>query len=165
MTTVITEPVVVSREATADQVRALVGDCSPETLRRRFFLPAAPENGEVFRRYRRFLLTGPPSGAAVVATVGSRPVGLLNLVVVGDGVVEVGLLVADPWQRRGIATNLLATELARPRWAGWTVRATVQADNQAARRLLFDPVWGRPRRITAGGAELAVEVVVPEARR
>jgi len=26
-----------------DQVRALVGDCSPETLRRRFFLPAAPE--------------------------------------------------------------------------------------------------------------------------
>jgi len=164
MTTVITEPVVVPCEASADQVRALVGDCSPETLRRRFFLPAAPEPGEVFTRYRRFLLNGPP-GAAVLATVGSRPVGLLNLVAVGDRLVEVGLLVADPWQPRGIATNLLTTELARPRWAGWTVRATVQADNQAARRLLFDPERGRPRRVTADGAELTVDVVVPEARR
>ncbi|MDT0349196.1 GNAT family N-acetyltransferase [Pseudonocardia charpentierae] len=165
MTTVIAEPVVVSHDVTADQVRVLVGDCSPETLRRRFFLPAALEAGEVFRRYRRFLLIGPPSGASVLATVGSRPVGLLNLVAVGDRLVEVGLLVADPWQRRGIATHLLASELARPRWAGWTVRATVQADNQAARRLLFDPLRGRPRRSTAGGAELTVEVVVPEARR
>jgi RimJ/RimL family protein N-acetyltransferase len=165
MTAVITEPVVVPREATADQVRALVGDCSPETLRRRFFLPAAPEPGELFARYRRFLLTEPPFGAAVLATVGSRPVGLLNLVAVGDRLVEVGLLVADPWQRRGIATNLLATELARARWAGWTVRATVQGDNQAARRLLFDPARGRPRRITTDGAELTVDVVVPEARR
>jgi RimJ/RimL family protein N-acetyltransferase len=164
MTAVITEPVVVPREATADQVRALVGDCSPETLRRRFFLPAAPEPGEVFTRYQRFLLTGPP-GAAVLATVGNKPVGLLNLVAVGDRLVEVGLLVADPWQRRGIATNLLATELARPRWAGWTVRATVQADNPAARRLLFDPVRGRPRRVTADGSELTVDVVVLEARR
>ena len=124
-----------------------------------------PKPDEVFTRYRRFLMTGPPSGAAVLATVGSRPVGLLNLVVVGDRLVEVALLVADPWQGRGIATKLLATELTRPRWAGWTVRATVQADNQAARRLLFDPVRGRPRRITADGAELTVDVVVPEARR
>ena len=38
-------------------------------------------------------------------------------------------------------------------------------DNQAARRLLFDPARGRPRRITTDGAELTVDVVVPEARR
>jgi hypothetical protein len=45
-------------------------------------------------------------------------------------VVEASLLVADARQRQGIATFVLA-EVARPRWAGWTVHATVQPENAA----------------------------------
>ena len=77
-----------------------------------------------------------------MATVDGRPVGLLNLIVVGARTVELSLLVADGWQRRGVATRLLATELDKPRWAGWTVQATVQPDNLPVRSLLRSGRFG-----------------------
>ena len=131
MTTVITG-------ATADAVHALVGVSSPTSLQRRFFLPAPMDPETVWARYGHYLLAGPPRGAAVVAAV----VGLLNLIVVGARTVELSLLVADGWQRRGVATRLLATELDAPRWAGWTVQATVQPDNVAVRSLLRSGRFG-----------------------
>jgi GNAT superfamily N-acetyltransferase len=135
MTTVITG-------ATADVVHALVGASSPTSLQRRFFLPAPMDPEAVWARYRHYLLAGPPRGSAVVATVDGRPTGLLNLIVVGVRTVELSLLVADGWQRRGTATRLLATELGKPRWAGWTVQATVQPDNLPVRSLLRSDRFG-----------------------
>jgi hypothetical protein len=57
-------------------------------------------------------------------------------VVVGTALVEVSLLVVDAWQRKRVASRLVAGELGRPRWAGWTVQATVQPDNYPVRALL-----------------------------
>ena len=109
----------------------------------------------VWARYGHYLLAGPPRGAAVVATVDRRPVGLLNLIVVGPRTVELSLLVADGWQRRGVATRLLAAELDRPRWAGWTVQAIVQPDNLPVRFPAAQPpvrhlAAGRPGPVLLG---------------
>jgi GNAT superfamily N-acetyltransferase len=123
-------------EATPGSVRRLVRICSPEALRRRFLLPVALDPETVLERYLRFLLAGPPEGAAMIAVVDDRPVGLLNLAVRGEAEVEASLLVAEAWQRCGVATALLRTELRRPRWASWTVWATVHPDNVPARRLV-----------------------------
>ena len=122
-------------------VARLVGACSAETLRRRFFLPGEPFAGAVLARYGRYLLAGPPDGLALVAMLAGQPVGLLNLVPAEatPGAAchfELGILVADPWQRRGIGTALLGHALDRHAWPGWTVRATVQPDNLAVLALL-----------------------------
>jgi hypothetical protein len=122
--------------ATESAVRELVLACSPEALRRRFFSSGAFAPEVVWARNRKYLLAGPPDGAAVVAMSGGVPVGLLNLVVVGTATVDLSLLVVDAWQRKRIASRLLAGELSRPRWAGWTVQATVQPDNDPVLALL-----------------------------
>jgi hypothetical protein len=122
--------------ATAVTVDELVRTCSPESLRRRFLAPAPLEPEAVLQRYRRYLLIGPPAGAAVLAFVEGTPVGLLNLVVVHDGEVEASLLVTDAWQHRHVATSLLTIELGRPRWVGWRVSATVEPSNLPVRQLL-----------------------------
>ena len=132
----------VIEQATPDAVRTLVESCSPASLQRRFFLPAPMDRAVVWARYGSYLLAGPPLGTAVVASEGGQPIGLLNLIVIGPRAVELSLLVADGWQRRGVATLLLATELDRPRWAGWTVRATVQPDNLPVRSLLRSHRFG-----------------------
>jgi GNAT superfamily N-acetyltransferase len=129
---------VVIETATTEAVRALVDACSPRALQRRFFLPAPTDHETVWARYGHYLL----AGTATVATVGGHPVGLLNLIVVGERAAELSLLVADGWQRRGVATHLLATELDQPRWAGWTVQATVQPDNLPVRSLLRSRRFG-----------------------
>jgi hypothetical protein len=131
--------------ATESAVRQLVLACSPQALQRRFFLPgpAAPE--VVWDRHRKYLLAGPPDGAAVVAMAGGTPVGLLNLVVTGTALVETSLLVVDAWRRRRVASRLLMGELSRPRWAGWTVQAIVQPDNGPVRALLASQHLGECR--------------------
>jgi hypothetical protein len=131
--------------ATPLTVDELVRTCSPESLRRRFLRPAPLEPEAVLERYGRYLLVGPPAGAAAVAFVGHTPVGLLNLVVARDGEVEASLLVADAWQHRHVATSLLTTELGRPRWVGWTVCATVEPSNLPVRQLLVRQRLGRCR--------------------
>ena len=147
--------------ATTEAVLALVRACSGASLQRRFFLPVALDPDEVFARYHRYLLAGPPAGVATLATAADAPVGLLNLVVVDEGVVEASLLVTDAWQRRGVATGLLTHELRRPMWAGWTVRAMVQPDNRAIRHLLRNPRWGRFRVTGTDPSQLDVEIVLP----
>lgn len=132
----------VIRGATADAVHTLVAVSSPTSLQRRFFLPAPMDAETVWARYGHYLLAGPPRGSAVVATVDGAPVGLLNLIVVGVRTVELSLLVADAWQRRGVATRLLVAELGKPRWAGWTVQVTVQPDNLPVRSLLRSGRFG-----------------------
>jgi GNAT superfamily N-acetyltransferase len=162
MTVVIDRPALAPFvPATTEAVLDLVRACSSVSLQRRFFLPVALDPDDVFARYHRYLLAGPPAGVATLATPAGAPVGLLNLVVVDEGVVEASLLVADAWQRRGVATGLLTHELRRPAWAGWTVRATVQPDNRAIRHLLRNPRWGRFRVTGTDPSQLDVEIVLP----
>ncbi|GDY33710.1 GNAT family N-acetyltransferase [Gandjariella thermophila] len=178
MTTVIiawardTEPSVLRvRELTggaADwgSISALVRSCSPATLRARFFLPQSPDPDDVLRRSRRYLLAGPPDGVALLASVGARPVGLLNLVAERDGLAEVAVLVADTWRHHGVGTYLADTVRALGRWQGWTVRASVQAANRSALALLRHHRAGatRFRGISLGEYEFAT-VIAPPADR
>nr|WP_245633878.1 GNAT family N-acetyltransferase [Amycolatopsis jejuensis] len=120
------------RPATAGSVADLVHACSPESLRRRFTLPRTLEPGSVLARYERFLL----AGTALVAEVAGTPAGLLNAVPDGERRAELGLLVADGWQRRGIGRGLVALVTEGAQWRGWTLHATVQQGNVAAEGLL-----------------------------
>jgi RimJ/RimL family protein N-acetyltransferase len=120
--------------ADRERVAALVAACSPDSLRRRFLMGGPAEPAEIFRRYRRFLLAGSP---ALLAFRGGTPVGLLNFVVVNPGEAEIGILVADAWQRQGIGSALSRWLPASGRWPGWTVRGTVQAGNAGAEALLL----------------------------
>jgi GNAT superfamily N-acetyltransferase len=142
-----------------DGVAAVVAACSPDSLRRRFMMGGPARPAEVFRRYRRFLLAGPPDGVALLASRGGVPVGLLNLVSETPGAAEIGILVADAWQRQGIGSALSRWLWASGRWAGWTVRATIQAGNTGAEALLrgqgFRPVPSYER------GERDVALVVP----
>ncbi|MCR6483840.1 GNAT family N-acetyltransferase [Amycolatopsis sp. OK19-0408] len=122
------------RPADRECVAALVAACSPESLRRRFLMGGPAEPADVFRRYQRFLLAGEP---ALLAVRDGRPVGLLNFVAPAPGEAEIGVLVADPWQRQGIASALTRWLWASGRWPGWTVRATVRAGNTGAETLLL----------------------------
>ncbi|WP_439379888.1 GNAT family N-acetyltransferase [Amycolatopsis lexingtonensis] len=124
-------------DADRDCVGALVAACSPASLRRRFLMGGPAEPAEVFRRYQRYLLAGPPAGAALLAFRDSTPVGLLNFVSETPGTAEIGVLVADAWQRQGIGSALSRWLWASRRWSGWTVRATVQAGNTGAEALLL----------------------------
>jgi GNAT superfamily N-acetyltransferase len=124
-------------DADRECVAALVAACSPDSLRRRFMMGGPAEPAEIFRRYQRFLLAGPPGGVALLATRGGIPVGLLNFVAEHPGEAEIGVLVADPWQRQGIGGALSRRLWASGRWAGWTVRATVLAGNAGAEALLL----------------------------
>ncbi|SFI63694.1 GNAT family N-acetyltransferase [Amycolatopsis sacchari] len=125
MTAVITEP-------TAPAVERLLLACSATSLSRRFFLPGRPDPRDVWRRYRRYLL----AGHRALAWVDGAPAGLLNLVPTEPAVAELGLLVADPWQRQGVGSELAHWLWRSGCWAGRTVHATVQPDNAAARALL-----------------------------
>jgi GNAT superfamily N-acetyltransferase len=125
------------RPADRECVAVLVAACSPDSLRRRFMMGGPAEPGEIFRRYQRFLLAGPRGGVALLATSGGIPVGLLNFVTETPGTAELGILVADAWQRRGIGSALSRWLWASGRWPEWTVRATVQAGNSGAEALLL----------------------------
>ncbi|MEV4602850.1 GNAT family N-acetyltransferase [Amycolatopsis sp. NPDC049253] len=151
MTAVITtvEP------ATAGAVESLVRACSPESLAWRFMLPGRPAPDWILARYRAFLL----AGEALVAKVGDVAVGLVNLVPEGERRAELGVLVADAWRRRGIASALVRGVTDDVRWAGWTLHATVQVGNTPAEGLLrahgFRPV------LTFERGEKEFERVVP----
>ncbi|WP_372664678.1 GNAT family N-acetyltransferase [Amycolatopsis kentuckyensis] len=134
MTAVIEVRELGDHPADRDRVAALVAACSPESLRLRFLMGGPARPAEVFRRYQRFLLAGTP---ALLALRDGVPVGLLNFAAETPGEAEIGILVADPWQRQGIGSALTRWLWASGRWPGWTVRATVRAGNTGAEALLL----------------------------
>ncbi|HKN56051.1 MAG TPA: GNAT family N-acetyltransferase [Amycolatopsis sp.] len=145
--------------AGASEVAALLRACSPESLASRFTLGGRPDPGEIYRRYLRYLLAGPPDGVALLARLDDHPVGLLNLVEDGLRRAEIGVLVADPWQRRGIGRGLTAWLWRSGRWAGWTVHATVRLGNDSAMALLSGQGF-RPLPVVDRG-ERDFELVAP----
>ncbi|MGD9985422.1 N-acetyltransferase family protein [Pseudonocardia sp.] len=159
MTTVIERIVTRWEPATDDAVEALVRACSVRSLSERFAAAHRLTPEAVLTRYRPWLL----AGEAVVARVGGWPVGLLNLVddPARPRTTDLALLVADDAQRRGVATGLLRHTLGAPARAGWTVRATVRADNRAAIGLLRGRRLGPTRLARLDPGQLTYEIAVP----
>jgi GNAT superfamily N-acetyltransferase len=162
MTAVIT----VAGPATEDEVTSLVRACSPESLRLRFMLGGPPDAERILLLYRSYLL----AGTTLVAKAGDVPIGLLNLVPDDVRRADLGILVADAWHRRGVASALVRHAWREARWLGWTVHATVQEGNTPAEGLLrrhgfrLVPVFERGERdfelvVTASLANVVKEVV------
>ncbi|GAY09113.1 hypothetical protein TOK_3069 [Pseudonocardia sp. N23] len=144
--------------ATDATVQMLVRACSVRSLSERFAAHRLTPD-VVLTRHRHWLL----AGDAVVAMAGARPVGLLNLVddPLRPRTTDLALLVVDDVQRRGVATGLLAHALGGPARAGWTVRATVRADNRAAVALLRTQALGPVRLASSDAGELTYEIAIP----
>jgi GNAT superfamily N-acetyltransferase len=108
---------------------------SPESLYRRFLTPISrPEQArperllDVDHRYR----------VALVAVVDGEIVGVARYVMhADDKVAEMAVVVADAWQRRGIASRLLSALAEAARTAGIDGFAvTMHADNYPMLRLV-----------------------------
>ena len=108
---------------------------SPETIYRRFHSPLArPEQAQP----KRLLDIDHHDREAVVAVLDGEIIGVARYARrSGTDIAEVAVVVADDWQRQGLATRMLGalSELARPA----DIRqfsVSMQADNRAALRLL-----------------------------
>ncbi len=81
--------------------------CSPETVLRRYFAPMPDLSPRLAAR-----LLSPTGGFSLVAERGSELAGIVTVAPDADGVGDVGVLVADAWQRQGIGTSLLCAAVA-----------------------------------------------------
>jgi RimJ/RimL family protein N-acetyltransferase len=117
------------------QLRRFFYRLSPETLYRRFHSPITrPEQAQP----QRLLDVDHHDREAVVAVVGGEIVGVARYArPPGADVAEVAVVVADGWQRQGLATRML-TVLAELAQAAGVRRFTLemQADNQPVLRLV-----------------------------
>jgi GNAT superfamily N-acetyltransferase len=108
----------------AAAVLAMLGRCSRASLFHRFhgFSDGAA--------YFTALLRDQPAGQTLLAWSGSACVGVGTLGVGATGIVDLGVLVEDAWQRRGIGTRLMTSLLDGARAGGVTaVHADVLADD------------------------------------
>jgi RimJ/RimL family protein N-acetyltransferase len=78
--------------------------CSAQSLSRRYHAPAPRLSPRVAQH-----LLAPPGGTSIVVQAGGELVGMSVLAPLPDraGAAEVGLLVEDDWQRRGIGSRML----------------------------------------------------------
>jgi RimJ/RimL family protein N-acetyltransferase len=130
---------VVLRHATAADeplVAALHARCSPHTRALRLLTPSprlAPAE------LRALVVADGPDSAAVLALTadGGSAAGLANLRPAGDGSAEIGLLVEDAWQGRGVGTALTRRLVELALDGGLAeFTAVVPGDNQRVTRLL-----------------------------
>jgi acetyltransferase len=131
-------------------IRPIRGDDGPR-------LSAAYDRLSPQSRYRRFLAVKPhlsssevrylvqidgANHVALVATLASEPehiIGVARFVRLADdpGAAEFAVVVGDPWQREGLATQLLTRLADAARAHGIErFRATMLADNEPAHRLV-----------------------------
>ena len=124
MTAVITSPAatVLVREldaADVDELIAMHDRCSPESRFRRWHghLRVFPKS------YLAALLAGDGEQLTVVAYAGDRMVGFASAARTADTTRELGVLVEDAWQRRGIGRLLIDAVVALCRSRGTTLLA------------------------------------------
>jgi GNAT superfamily N-acetyltransferase len=91
--------------ADQDELALMFERCSPETRYRRFHGPVKA----IPRRYLAEALSGSPFHRALVACPepAGAVVALASCRLVDEGAAELGLLVEDAWQHRGLGTRLL----------------------------------------------------------
>jgi GNAT superfamily N-acetyltransferase len=114
-----------------EAVLAMLGRCSRESLFHRFhgFTDGVAYFGA--------LLRDRPATESLLAWRGSACVGVATLGVGTTGIVDLGVLVEDAWQRRGIGTRLVTSLLDGAREKGvTTVHADVLADDAFILRVL-----------------------------
>lgn len=109
----------------------LVGRCSPGTLAARFHTAAAPQTDRVVASLALHLASRTQFGVVVDGVLA----GCGGLVAAGPDRVEVAVLVADPWQGRGLGRRLLRHALTDPGWRGREVVAHIRLDNERALRV------------------------------
>lgn len=151
----------------ATLVAHLVARCSPDTLAARFLTAARPDAERVVHQLAAHLALGTQLGIVVDGDL----VGCGGLVPVGPRRAEAAVLVADPWQGRGLGRLLLRRALADPRWHGQEVVVHVHLGNRralrAARAVLAEVAGRRVvRRLDRGTVEYEVAVAArgPERR-
>ena len=120
--------------ADSPAVRAFLCGLSLDSAYRRFFtgLGSVPDS-----LVRRLLATG-ATRTVVLAVAGGEIVGVADTTVVdGGAAVELGIVVADSWQRRGLGWPLADAALAPARAGGIsTLRAHTLPDNARVARML-----------------------------
>lgn len=115
----------------AGAVLAMAGRCSRASLFHRFH---GPSDGVA---YFSALLRHQPAGQTLLAWSRSACVGVATIGVDAEGTADLGVLVEDAWQRRGIGTRLIASLLDGARAEGvTTVHADVLADDAFILRAL-----------------------------
>jgi RimJ/RimL family protein N-acetyltransferase len=132
-------PGVVAREVRPDDcdaVREFLGGLSLDSAYRRFFtgIGSPPTTALV----RRLVEVDPGRRTVVVAVAGTEVVGLADTTVVDGGrAVELGVVVADRWQRRGLGWPLCAAALTPALTGGVPLlRAHTLPDNARVARIL-----------------------------
>jgi GNAT superfamily N-acetyltransferase len=133
-----------------EAVLAMLGRCSHASLFHRFhgFTDGVAYFGA--------LLRDRPDDQTLLAWSGRSCVGVATLGVGDTGVVDLGVLVEDAWQRRGIGTRLIASLLDEARAKGLTtVHADVLVDDafilQALRRIA-------PLSVSADRGSFSIEI-------
>lgn len=128
----------------AEALLAMLGRCSPGSLYGRFH---GVTNGTF---YGRQVLAAAGSRDSYVAWRGQDCVGLGNLHLSND-TADIGVLVEDQWQRRGVGTALLIALVRRVRERGARfLRADVLDDNRFA--LHFLSLFGSAKTTLAAGS-------------
>jgi GNAT superfamily N-acetyltransferase len=101
--------------------------CSPDVLLRRYHVPMPRLTWRSARR-----LLSPPGGGSLLAVAGTEVVGMVVLAPYGEGVMDVGLLVEDRWQRAGVGSGLLQQAARLAASLGATdLMCSMQADNRS----------------------------------
>ena len=119
--------------ADADRLRDLVTGLSPRSA----FLRFCAGIGTPSARMITALLRQDATHGAWLGTVSGTAVGHLSWAVVDDGVVEIGVMVADQWQRRGLGRALVDRGLGDAAARGARqVRLVVHLENSTLLRRL-----------------------------
>jgi GNAT superfamily N-acetyltransferase len=173
----------VVRQAASTDRDALVSmfeRCTPETRYRRFHAPVK----RIPERYLAEALSGNPlhhalvAGEAHVADAGQRAsrvagdeetrspeiVALASCRLIDEGAAELGVLIEDTWQRRGLGTSLISDLVAHATGIGLRVLKAQLLAEQAWIAGLLRP-YGACRVGPAWGGILNVTVRLGEARR
>jgi GNAT superfamily N-acetyltransferase len=122
--------ITVLEDADAEALLAMVGRCSAMTLYCRFHGVAAGVS------YFQKVLADAAGQNSYAAWIGDRCVGLGD-VHIRDGTAEIGVLVEDGWQRRGVGTALAVALVCRARERRSPfLRADLLAENRFALKAL-----------------------------
>jgi GNAT superfamily N-acetyltransferase len=133
--------------------------CSPEALMRRFHTPAMRLSP---RLMRQVLL--PQRGFSLLAWHGDEVVAVACAAELEPGRLELGMLVRDDWQGRGIGARLVGMVAAEGADRGYTTMlAATQPDNHGVPGMVRRAGLPFTSRVHWGLLELDIAIAEPEA--
>src|ERR1700729_2837988 len=139
-----------SSASDTEAVLAMLGRCSRASLYHRFH---GFTDGVA---YFAALLRDQPAGQTLLAWSRSTCVGVATLGVGGTGIVDLGVLVEDAWQRRGIGTRLITSLLDGARAKGVT---TVHADVLVDDLFILQALRGiSPLRVSIESGSFSIDI-------